>query len=113
MKNKNRYCEKIISYGNILLVVEDKKEDLIFVMLTASRAKVYENNQTYAVNIPQELNFQAEEVYMNKIGDVIMMTPISRLAETLERGAAILASYSEDFMKNGLPEEIPAFREEL
>ncbi len=42
-----------------------------------------------------------------------MMTPISRLAETLERGAAILASYSEDFMKNGLPEEIPAFREEL
>ncbi len=40
-------------------------------MLTASRAKVFENNQTYAVNIPQELNFQAEEVYMNKIGDVI------------------------------------------
>ena len=79
-------------------------------MLMASRAKVFENNQTYAVRIPQELNFHAEEVYMNKIGDVLMITPVGRLAETLERGAAILASYSEDFMKDGLPEEIPAVK---
>lgn len=93
--------------------MEYLKEEIHFLMLTASRAKVFENNQAYAVNIPQELNFQAEEVYMNKIGDVLMMTPVSRLAETLERGAAILASYSEDFMKDGLPEEIPAVREEL
>ena len=83
-------------------------------MLIASRANVFENNQTYAVNIPPELNFHAQEVYMNKIGDVLMITPVSRLAETFERGAAILASYSEDFMKDGkdgLPEEIPAVRE--
>jgi virulence-associated protein VagC len=82
-------------------------------MITAQRSKVFVNNQTYAVNIPPEFNFQAEEIYINKIGDVLMMTPVSRLAETLERGAAILASYSEDFMKDGLPEEIPAVREEL
>lgn len=82
-------------------------------MLTVSRAKVFENNQAYAVNIPRELDFHAEEVYINKIGDILMMTPVSCLAETLERGAAILSLYSEDFMKDGLPEEIPAVREEL
>ena len=82
-------------------------------MLTAQRTKVFVNNQTYAVNIPPEFNFRAEEVYVNKIGDVLMITPVSRLAETLERGAEILASYSEDFMRDGLPEEIPAVREEL
>ena len=56
---------------------------------------MFVNNQTYTVNIPPEFNFQAEEVYVNKIGDVLMITPVSRLAETLEHGAAILASYSE------------------
>ena len=83
-------------------------------MLTAQKSKVFVNDQTYTVNIPKEFNLQsAEEVYVNKIGDVLMITPVNRLAETLERGAAILASYSEDFMRDGLPEEISAVREEL
>lgn len=76
-------------------------------MLAAQRVRVLDNS----LNIPQEFNFHAEEVYINKIGDVLMITPVSRLSETLERGASMLASL--DFMKDGLPEEIPAVREEL
>ena len=80
-------------------------------MFMASRVNV--NNQMYAVNIPQKLNFKTEKLYMNKIEDVFMMTLVSCLPETLERGVAILASYSEDFMKDGLTEEFPAVRAKL
>ena len=78
-------------------------------MLAVQKSKVLVNT----LNIPQEFNFDAEEVYINKIGDVLMITPVNRLAETLELGAAVLAEFSEDFMKDGMPEEISAVREEL
>lgn len=71
------------------------------------------NNQTYSVNIPLEFTLNAEEVYINKIGDVLMITPVSRLAETLRRGAEILATLPDEFMAGGLPETVPAVREEL
>ena len=82
-------------------------------MLTAQRSKLFVNNDSYAVNIPREFNFDAEEVFINKVGNVLMITPVNRLAETLERGAEILALFSDDFMNDGLPECIPAVREEL
>ena len=102
-----------LTFQNILKLIKirfrtqsDYKKEFIVSMITAQKSKVFVNNQTYTVNIPPEFNFQAEEVYVNKIGDVLMMTPVSRLAETLEQGAAILASYSQDFLKDGQPEEI-------
>lgn len=82
-------------------------------MLTAQKSKVYVNDQAYSVNIPIEFNLNAEEVYINKIGDVLMITPVSRLAETLRRGAEILATLPDEFMAEELPETIPAVREEL
>ncbi len=78
-------------------------------MPSAQKSKIFVNN----LNIPQELNFDAEKVYINKIGDVLIMTPVNRLAETLERGAAIIAEFADDFMKDAMPEEIPAVREKL
>lgn len=82
-------------------------------MLTVQKVNVSEDTMTRYVNIPQEFDFNAEEVFVNKIGDVLMITPVSRLAKTLERGAEILALYAGDFMEGGLPESIPVVREEL
>lgn len=82
-------------------------------MLTAQKINAYSENGIFSVNIPQDLGFNAEELYVNKIGDVLMITPVSRLAETLERGAEILAMLPEVFMEGGMPESIPAVREEL
>ncbi len=62
-------------------------------VLTACKSKVI-NNTVY---IPKEWNFHADEVFINKIADVLMITPVERLAETLA---------SLDFMKDGRPEEI-------
>ena len=77
-------------------------------MLTA---KIISTDKSYSINLPKafNLNFNLdEEVYINKIGDVVMMTPTSRLADALERGAKILAEFAPDFMSGDLPESIEA-----
>ena len=78
-------------------------------MLAAQKTRISMNT----INIPQEFNFNSEEVYINKIGDIVMITPVSRLADTLERGAEILAMFAPDFMEDGRPDTIPAVRDEL
>lgn len=73
--------------------------------------KVFMNGRSQAVRIPAEFRFNMEdELFVNKVGDTLMLTPMSSLAGTLKRGAAMV---SDDFMVNGRPEEIPAVREEL
>ena len=62
------------------------------------------------MRIPAEYRFDEDELYINKIGDTLMLTPKSLLAYTLRQGAAMV---SEDFMADGRPDEIPAVREEL
>ncbi len=72
--------------------------------------KVFMNGRSQAVRIPAEFRFEEEELYINKIGDTLMLTPRSALVHTLREGAAMV---SEDFMAEGRPDEIPAVREEL
>ncbi len=77
---------------------------------TAQTARVFMNGRSQAVRIPAEYRFEEEELFVNKIGDTLMLTPRSSLADTLRRGAAMIP---EDFMADGMPEEIPAVREKL
>lgn len=73
-------------------------------MLTAEKVI----NQT--VRVPRDFAIdEGDELYVNRIGNTLIMTPVSRLAEVFEQEAAILASL--DFMKDGLPDEIPVTRE--
>ena len=73
-------------------------------------AKVFYNGRSQAVRIPKEYRFDVEEVFVNKIGDTLMLTPISKLGETMDRGVAAI---TDDFLADGLPEEIPSPREGL
>ncbi|MBR0463905.1 MAG: AbrB/MazE/SpoVT family DNA-binding domain-containing protein [Clostridia bacterium] len=79
-------------------------------MEASQTAKVFMNGRSQAVRIPAEYRFEEDEVFVNKIGDTLMLTPKSSLSSTLKRGASMI---SEDFMADGRPEEIPAVREEL
>ncbi len=72
--------------------------------------KVFMNGRSQAVRIPVEFRFEEEELYINKIGDTLMLTPRSSLKSTLREGSSMV---SEDFMAEGRPDEIPAVREEL
>ena len=72
--------------------------------------RVFMNGRSQAVRIPAEYRFEEDEVFINKIGDTLMITPKSALVGSLRHGASLI---SDDFMENGRPEEIPAVREEL
>ncbi len=73
-------------------------------------AKVFTTGRSQAVRIPKEYRFNVDEVFINKIGDAVILTPIRSLAEAFDRGAAML---SDDFLADGVPESLPSAREEL
>lgn len=73
-------------------------------------AKVFRNGRSQAVRIPAEYRFDAEEVFINKIGDTLLLTPKSSLAKALKQGADLI---SKDFMNDGRPDEIGVSREAL
>lgn len=79
-------------------------------METAQTTKVFMNGRSQAVRIPVEYRFEEDELYVNKIGDTLMLTPRSALVNTLRSGIALI---SDDFMAEGRPKEVPAVREEL
>ena len=72
--------------------------------------RVFMNGRSQAVRIPAEFRFEEEEVYINRIGDTLMLTPRSALADTLRQGAELI---TDDFMADGRPDEIATVREEL
>ena len=72
--------------------------------------RVFTSGRSQAVRIPKAYRFTENEVYINKIGDAVVLTPKKYLAEAFRQGIAML---DEDFMENGLPENVAAVREEL
>ena len=73
-------------------------------------ARVFTNGRSQAVRIPKEYRFQTDEVFINKIGDALVLTPVLALASAFDKGAAMLTA---DFLADGVPGSIPSEREEL
>ncbi|WP_434310846.1 type II toxin-antitoxin system antitoxin VapB [Hominifimenecus sp. rT4P-3] len=58
-------------------------------------AKLFENGRSQAVRLPKECRFQGEEVFVNKIGDVVILMPKDNEWAGLLSG---LSLFSDDFM---------------
>lgn len=65
-----------------------------------STTTVFEGKSGQAVDIPQEYRFDVDEVFINKIGNIVMLIPKDSLVETFEAGAAML---DDDFLADGIP----------
>ena len=72
--------------------------------------KVFMNGRSQAVRIPAEYRFDEDELFVNKIGDTLFLTPKSLLVTSMMQGLSLI---SDDFMKDGRPNEVSAVREEL
>ena len=72
--------------------------------------KVFTNGRSQAVRIPKEYRFDENEVYINKIGETIVLTPIRSLAQQFEIGAKLL---TDDFLSDGIPSGKDSYREKL
>ena len=66
--------------------------------------KPFMSGRSQAVRIPKEYRFREEELCINKIGDSLIITPLSHIQEASETG---LSLFTEDFMSGGRPEEAP------
>lgn len=71
-------------------------------------AKIFQNGRSQAVRLPKEYQFEDSEVYVNKIGRVVVLLPKDARWESMLAG---LSMFSDDFMENrdqpAAPEERP------
>ncbi len=73
-------------------------------------AKIFTSGRSQAVRLPKEYRFTASEVYINKVGDALILTPADKLGSVYDEG---LAGFTDDFLAEGRPDEIPSVRQEL
>lgn len=64
-------------------------------MLTA---KIFENGRSQAVRLPKECRFDADEVAVNKIGDIVMLMPKTNKWNSFMQAVEL---FSPDFFENG------------
>jgi len=58
-------------------------------------AKVFMNGRSQAVRLPKEYRFDDEEVYINRVGNIVMLYPKE---EKWTNFLASLEMFSDDFM---------------
>jgi antitoxin VapB len=58
-------------------------------------AKLFVNGRSQAVRLPKEHQFVGNSVYIQKVGEVVMLFPIDKDWEVFLHG---INSFSEDFM---------------
>ena len=73
-------------------------------------AKLFVNGQSQAVRLPKEYRFSGNEVYIQKVGNTVMLFPKDRAWETFLNG---LNSFTDDFFADGRNQDVQTPRETL
>ena len=68
------------------------------------------SGRSQAVRIPKEYRFEDTELIVNRIGSSLVLTPKDAIQEAFFSG---LSMFTDDFLADGRPEEIPNQRVEL
>lgn len=58
-------------------------------------AKIFINGRSQAVRLPKEYRFNDSDVYVKKVGDIVMLIPKDSAWTSLE---ASLSAFSDDYM---------------
>ncbi len=74
------------------------------------KAKIYTNGRSQAVRLPKEYRFDTDEVYINKIGDMVILMPLDTFEKSFDLGARML---SDDFLSEPMPDGIDPERMDL
>ena len=61
-------------------------------------AKLFQNGRSQAVRLPKEYQFSGVDVYIQKVGDSVVLFPKEKLWETFLHG---LNTFTDDFMAEG------------
>ena len=58
-------------------------------------AKIFTNGRSQAVRLPKEFRFEEDEVFIRKVGDMVILFPRRRSWDMFFKG---LDNFTEDFM---------------
>ncbi len=61
-------------------------------------AKIFENGRSQAVRLPKEFRFSTDEVNINRIGEMVVLTPITSKWDSFMMAVEL---FSDDFMCEG------------
>jgi len=61
-------------------------------------ARLFINGRSQAVRLPKEFQFHGESVYVQKVGEAVILVPLDKEWEVFMHG---LNSFSDDFMAEG------------
>jgi len=71
-------------------------------------ARLFVNGRSQAVRLPKEYQFKGESVFIQKVGEAVLLVPVDKDWETFLHG---LNSFSDDFMSEGREQGIDQERE--
>ena len=61
-------------------------------------AKLFQNGRSQAVRLPKEFNFAGDDVFIQKVGDSVILFPKDKVWETFLNG---LYGFTDDFTASG------------
>jgi antitoxin VapB len=61
-------------------------------------AKLFQNGRSQAVRLPKNYNFTGKDVFIQKVGETVILFPKDKVWETFLEG---LNGFTDDFMANG------------
>ena len=64
--------------------------------------RTFMTGRSQAIRIPMEYRLPDEEIVINRVGDTITLTPVSKLGSTFLQA---LDSFTDDYMAEGRPEQ--------
>ena len=73
-------------------------------------AKVYTIGGQQIVKLPEEYRINDDEVFINRAGDAIILTPISTAKDLFRKG---INGFSSDFLSEGRPKQSFTDRESM
>ena len=73
-------------------------------------ARLFLNGRSQAVRLPKEYQFNGEKVYIQRVGDAVILFPVDKELEVFMHG---LNNFSHDFMSEGRLQDIDQNREEI
>ena len=73
-------------------------------------AKIFENGRSQAVRLPKRFRFSGEEVFIQKVGEIVMLVPKEIAWEVFLEG---ISGFSDDFLAEGREESPIQLREDL
>ena len=73
-------------------------------------ARLFLNGRSQAVRLPKEYQFNGENVYIQRVGEAVILFPVDKEWEVFLHG---LNSFSDDFLSEGRFQGMDQDREEL